>query len=111
MKVFRFFLFVLSMTAFSCFAQQSEAELAKKIAQKMRDSLSLNNKQASEIFSINVQLARMKKEMRSRYTNTDSLRRSIQRVENKRDSLYQSVLNPAQYSLYRQKKRNLVNNN
>jgi broad specificity polyphosphatase/5'/3'-nucleotidase SurE len=86
-------------------------QLADKIAQKMKDTLSLNQQKKTQIYNINLQLHDWKTQARQQYANSDSLGRMIQRVENKRDSLYRNVLTTNQYNLYLQKKRNLVNNN
>ena len=86
-------------------------QLADKIAQKMKDSLSLTDQKKTQIYDINLQLHNWKIEARQLYGNTDSLGRMLQRVENRRDSLYRNVLSVSEYELYQQKKRNLVNNN
>jgi len=103
---------VLGAITIALKAQNSQAEnLAQKIAQKMKDSLSLSDVQKSQIYAINMQLHHQKMEIRSQYTEHDVLRHYLQMVENKRDSLYRSVLPEAKYSVYKEKKRNLVSNN
>ncbi|HYF33138.1 MAG TPA: hypothetical protein VD993_18565 [Chitinophagaceae bacterium] len=104
-----FFLFVIAVTAK---AQSSPATLvADKIAQKMKDSLNLNDVQKLLIYQINLQLHEAKMLKRQLYAGTDSLGIHVQRVENTRDSLYRTVLNEEKYLLYKEKKRVLVSNN
>lgn len=92
-------------------AQTVREQLSIKIAERMKDSLSLSTEQKNRIYSINLQLHTQKQNYRQQYSNADSLQYHIQRVESSRDSLYKSVLTSDQYLLYRQKKRNLINNN
>jgi hypothetical protein len=104
------FLF-LSVISYSVNAQTAAEQLADKIAVKMKDSLSLSSEQKGQLYTINIQLSNQKASVRQQYAGTDSLQLKMQRVENTRDSLYRSVLGEEKYLLYRQKKRNLVNNN
>jgi hypothetical protein len=86
-------------------------QLADKIAQKMKDTLGLNQEKKTEIYNINLQIHDWKTQAREQYATSDTLGRVIQGVENRRDSLYRDVLTTNQYNLYLQKKRYLVNNN
>jgi hypothetical protein len=91
---------------------QTQAEVvANKIAQKMKDSLNLADSVRIKIYQINMQLDQQKLVVRNHYAGSDSLRIKVQQVENSRDALYQAVLPGEKFVLYRQKKRNLVNNN
>jgi hypothetical protein len=93
-------------------AQQTPAEqLALKIAQRMKDSLQLNDQQRQQIYDINMQLHNQKMWVRQHYTAQDSLSIHTQRAEGKRDSLYHIILTNEKYLLYKQKKRNLVSSN
>jgi maltose-binding protein MalE len=93
-------------------AQTSPAEqLAEKVAQKMKDSLSLSSSQKQQLYNINMQLHSNKLVVRQQYAGSDSLVIKVQIVENTRDSLYRPVLTQQQYDLYRQKKKTLVSNN
>jgi hypothetical protein len=85
--------------------------IAGKIAQKMKDTLILTSGQKDQIYTVNMQLAIAKNNVRQQYSNMDSIRVRIQRLENSRDSLYHPVLTENQFLLYQQNKRNLVNNN
>ena len=102
---------VLLVAANNVNAQSASEQIADKIAQKMKDSLSLSTQQKTQLYTINIQLSDQKASVRQQYTGTDSLRIKMQRVENSRDSLYRPVLGEEKFILYRQKKRNLVNNN
>ncbi|MFT3823037.1 MAG: hypothetical protein QM731_03920 [Chitinophagaceae bacterium] len=93
-------------------AQENPATvLASKIAQKMKDSLSLTTEQMQSIYTINMQLHQQKMAARQQYAGNPSLGNYIQKIENTRDSLYRPVLTDEKYQLYKSKKRNLVSNN
>lgn len=105
-------LLVFITSALLCEAQSTPSELlAQKIALKMKDSLLLSGIQKDQVYTINMQLHEQKTLARQQSPALDSLGLKIQRIENRRDSLYRGVLTEEQYILYRQKKRNLVNNN
>jgi 50S ribosomal subunit-associated GTPase HflX len=107
-------LFIVSTSALCVSAQTGlpAEQLATKIASKMQDSLNLTVPQQQQVFAINMQLHNQKTAIRNQYSGNDSLIRvNIQRIENKRDSLYRPLIGETNYILYRQKKRNLVNNN
>jgi hypothetical protein len=100
------------MTAGFVHAQNTAAEqLAENIARKMKDSLSLTEQEKNHVYGINLLLSNQKTAVRQQYSAPDSLRYHLQRVENSRDSLYREILNEEKFLLYRQKKRNLINNN
>lgn len=86
-------------------------QLANHIAQKMKDTLELTTGQRAQVFSVNITLHNLKMAVRQNNTNPDSLRIKTQRIERRRDSLYQNILPQAKYVLYQQKKRNLVTAN
>jgi len=86
-------------------------QLSNHIAQKMKDTLILSNDQKIQIYSANMQIHEWKTEVRQRYNGSDSLRYYLQRIENRRDSLYRSVLADEKYLLYLQKKSTLISNN
>jgi hypothetical protein len=77
----------------------------------MTDSLGLSQAQKDSIYSINIHLHNLKMDARQHYAESDSVVIKIQKIENKRDSLYHSVLNGEQFLIYQNKKKNLVNNN
>lgn len=102
---------VLFCSTYFLKAQQNNtpaAQLAHHIANKMADSLGLSNQQRAKIFVINMDLHREKTEVREHSQNRDEVGRDLQKIEAKRDGLYKIELTAAQYTLYLQKKRNLV---
>jgi uncharacterized sporulation protein YeaH/YhbH (DUF444 family) len=110
-KIFILIPLLLLVTGFLQAQQTPSVQLAQRIAQKMKDTLTLTNPQRNQIFQINMQLHDRKQEVRQQTTNQDTLRIKFQRIERKRDSLYHTIMSDSKYQLYLQKKRNLVNNN
>jgi hypothetical protein len=92
-------------------AQTPSEQLAEKISRKMKDSLSLTDAQKMLLYNINMNISNQKLALRQEVTNVDSLRSKTQRVENLRDSFYRQVLTEEQFTLYKQKKSRLINNN
>lgn len=92
-------------------AQDKASELASKIAQRMKDSLSLDETQRAKLYDLNMLLHNRKMSIRQQYAGKDSLSYYMQIVENSRDSLYHGVLTDEKYLLYKSKKRHLINNN
>ncbi|MDB5199272.1 MAG: hypothetical protein JWO92_1235 [Chitinophagaceae bacterium] len=76
----------------------------------MKDSLKLTGVQKDAIKNINMNLHELKKQARVQSTDRLIVGRELQRIENKRDSFYKTVLTETQYDLYHTKKRNLVTN-
>jgi hypothetical protein len=109
----KFFLMVMLLSTTSIVKAQSTPgeRLAGKIAQKLKDSLSLTTSQQEGVYAVNMQLLSRKMALRQQNLSADSLRIQFQRVENTRDSLYQREMTADQFQQYRQKKKNLVNNN
>ncbi len=93
-------------------AQSNAAsQLAAHIANKMKDTLNLTMTQRNQVYDVNILLHNLKAGVRQRYTNPDSLRVYFQKIENRRDTLYYAVLPATKYTIYKQKKRNLVTPN
>lgn len=86
-------------------------EVGRRIADRMKDSLALSAAQSDSVYQANMWLFQQKQVMRQLHAGSDSLGIYFQQVENKRDSLYQTVLSATQYELYRQKKIQLIHNN
>lgn len=86
------------------------AQLSHKIANKVADSLNLNNQQRAKIFGINMELSRKKTEARKKSADRVAVGKDLQQIEGSRDAMYKEILTQEQYTLYLQKKRNLVNN-
>jgi hypothetical protein len=115
--MYKILMILVLMTTFlkASFSQSNgegpSTQLANRIADKMRDSLSLSEKQRNEIFVINTQLQNKKKAARASGQNRESIGLALQQIENTRDSLYATVLSASEILVYKQKKRNLIRNN
>lgn len=94
-------------------AQSSDysTQLSKRIADKLKDSLTLTAMQRDSIYAINQDIANQKKSIRKVVFSTDSLKQSFQRLEHQRDNMYLNVLGQEKYLLYKSKKAALLNNN
>ena len=84
---------------------------ARKIALKIKDSLNLNGNEMNQLEAINLSIHNQKKQAMASGLGRDSIGRRLQRIEGTRDSLYRQVLPADKFDLYKQKKKNLVNNN
>lgn len=113
MKKIKFFIICfLLMTSVGANAQTAAAiQLANHIAKKMKDTLVLTAGQRTQVYTVNIALHNLKMIVRQNNTNPDSLRIKTQRIERRRDSLYQNILPPAKFTIYLAKKRNLVSAN
>ena len=87
------------------------ARISEKIAQRMKDSLSLTDQQKDSIYSVNILLNYKKGQLRKQYADMDLLQLHFQQVERLRDSLYKTILGDEKYLLYKDKKRYLISNN
>jgi parvulin-like peptidyl-prolyl isomerase len=102
-------LVLILLTGFAAQAQENPAiAVAQKIAQKLKDTLSLSSSQQDQLYHINMQLHNSKMSIRQQYGGSDSLGLYLQRVENTRDSLYRRVLQEEKYLLYKQKKSTII---
>lgn len=110
MKKFLCLKTVLLFTLFVA-AQNTPEQLSQHIAQKMKDSLFLTDVQKQSVYEVNMQLYGQKLAVRQQYNHSDSLGLKLQRIENRRDTLYFPLLSPQQYQLYKEKKRALISNN
>ena len=84
---------------------------AKKVAQRMKDSLSITDQQKNQVYELNMNLFAQKKIIWQTYTSRDSVQVHIQALEDTRDGLYRAILTDSQYALFLQKRHNLLNNN
>ncbi|MFX8883320.1 hypothetical protein ABTM86_18970, partial [Acinetobacter baumannii] len=67
--------------------KKNSEEIALKIANKMKDSLSLNKEEAKKIYEINLWLQAKKMEARKVHAGSPTLvSQKIQQIENMRDS-------------------------
>jgi len=106
-------LFFLLLTAASSKSQNVQDSLAYKIAERMKDSLSLSDLQKAKLYIINMQLNKDKAATRNLSVNGDYnyMRKQMQAIENTRDSIYSQVLTNEQLRVYKQNKNKLVHNN
>lgn len=88
----------------------SAAHFIDRITFRLKDSLDLSKEQMKEIYSINKKLEEEKSAVWSKYTDDNDIRKGLQSIENKRDSLYQTVFTKQQFILYKEKKMHLLNN-
>lgn len=103
---------MILLTSAAAPAQETPAQqVANKIAQKLKDTLSLSELQHKKVLRIHHEMNEKKLLVRQQYQLRDSIASGLQRVENQRDSLYKEILSLQQYELYQQKKRSLVSNN
>lgn len=89
-------------------AQPTAERNAESNAARMKDSLSLTKAQQQELYTINMKLFREKLDVWKTYRSQDSIRVSLQRIENKRDTLYAKVLSPAEFDRYKQRKDSFI---
>lgn len=89
-------------------AQTPGARLAHHIADKMADTLGLTQQQKAKVFTINMELDRRKSEARAKSSDRAVVGKELQKIENGRNALYKSVLTEEQYTLYLQKKKQLI---
>lgn len=86
------------------------AELAAKIADRMKDTLLLTTVQRDSVYQINLSLHEQKMAVRSQQSDSETMRQRFQEIENTRDGRYRTVLGEEKFLLYKQKKRNLISN-
>ena len=112
MKRVLFFIALSFAVKSKAVAQMTSPEaVAEKIANKMKDTLSLTNEQRNQVYNLNILINNNKANIRQQYTNRDSIGYYLQRIESSRDSMYHTVLPEEKYLLYKQKKRTLVSAN
>lgn len=92
--------------------KKNSEEVAYRIANKMRDSLSLNASETKKVYEINLWLQAKKMEARKEYAGSPVIAQKLQQIENLRDSLYKKVIaDSVKYNYYRRKKGHVINNN
>ena len=112
MKKYIFLSIVVSLSVVFSFGQTSPSEiLAQRIANVMKDTLSMNTLQTQKVYNINLLLSSKKTQARTASTDRTIVGSAIQAIERTRDSLYKAELTTIQYQLYLQKKRNIIKNN
>lgn len=86
------------------------AIVAENHAVKCKDSLQLSYNEQIALKAININLFIQKQAARVANTNQSLLQKAVQQIENHRDSLYQLVLPPDKFVLYKTKKTSLLSN-
>jgi len=119
-----FIVFPLVISSFILRAQvASVGASSNRIAQNLKDTLSLSNEQAKQIYEVNMKIYQQKQELRQKYKisefartdkqskfiSSDSLGIYMYKLEMRRDSLYKLILAPDKYQLYQQKKVTVIN--
>jgi hypothetical protein len=84
---------------------------SQSMAKTMAGSLELNAKQEDALYQINMNLHEQKATARKKIPDHDKLARTIQQIENRRDSLYRQVISPDKFVQYKARKENYVRNN
>src|SRR6478735_9545298 len=109
MKNILLIVIIIVVSCFKTLAQVSPGEqIAVKVAQKMKDTLGLNDEQKQRIYAANMLLLNKSLSVWKQHSAQDSIRYHLQRIEMTRDSLYKPILTAGQFQLYRQKKGYLV---
>jgi len=100
---------LLFIVPLSSMAQTNQEKSSKYLAERLRDSLSLTEKEYQELFKINLILEEQKKNARSMNEDILIKTKKVQKIENSRDSLYAIILNPKQLEAYKHRKSSLLN--
>ena len=113
MKRFTITSFVFLLVSCQLLTAQSSpgAQVAERLASRLRDSLGLSSEQQQSLYQVNMSLYYRNQQVRAMHTQPDSLRFYLQRVENTRDSLYRPVLGDEKYLMYKSRKRELLRTN
>lgn len=82
--------------------------LAQYMSQKMKDSLGLTQKQADEVYKVNMKIYDQKSKARKQIQDRALLTTAIQKIENERDNMYLKILSGSSLQLYKTKKNKLV---
>ncbi|WP_300603761.1 hypothetical protein [Niabella sp.] len=82
---------------------------ARKIADRMADSLGLSISMKTEILNINEMLENQKDLAFKSNRNREDIGRDLKRIERQRDVLYRNILKDDLFNKYTSKKKNLLN--
>ena len=92
-------------------AKKNAEMIARKMANKMKDSLSLSETKTKKIYAINMDIYEQKADVRKNFAGNPEMGKKIQKIENTRDSLYRLELSDSIFVKYKNKKIRLINNN
>ncbi|PZR25216.1 MAG: hypothetical protein DI535_18980 [Citrobacter freundii] len=98
----------LGITQGFCQTGESGTAFAEKVANRMRDSLSLSAIQRDSIYAINVRLMQESQAARTKNLPPEELQTELQLIESTRDRLYKAILGQEKYLLYKPRKLALV---
>lgn len=110
-NIILFVLLLLSVQVLKAQEIDATAKLARHIAQKMSDTLDLNDEQQKLLVDINMGLSKRKARFFQKSAKKQDVERELQKIERTRDEQYEKVLTKEQYTLYLKKKGNLVSAN
>lgn len=85
--------------------------IALRIAERLKDSVGLTDGEKIAVYEANLWLHNQKIIAWSQFNSTSNLTTEIQRIENKRDSLYRNIIAESRFQLYFSRKKNLIHNN
>ena len=102
------FFLSLGVTQSFCQTGGSGTAFAEKVANRMRDSLSLSSIQRDSIYAINLRLMQESQAARAKNLPPDELQAELQLIERSRDKLYKAVLGQDKFLLYKPRKYALV---
>lgn len=88
--------------------QNSAAQAALHLTQRLTDSLGLSAQQKNTVYDINLNLNSQKQSAKQQYQNRDVLKTRLQEIESRRDSLYLPVLSPSQMQRYAARKLSIL---
>ncbi len=103
-NIFLLLLLLVSVEAISQTADTLGYARALRLSEVLGDSLDLRTGQKDTLYEIHMELFREQYNVRQQYSDMDTLRVYLQRVESKRDILYRPVLGEEKYALYKSKK-------
>ncbi len=86
----------------------SDVQVSHKISDKVADSLGLDEQTRAKLFRLSQYIAEQKLQARKASNDRAGVGKRLQLIENSRDSLYKTVLSPAKYQQYLQRKRTLI---
>lgn len=90
------------------YTEKNADMLAQYMSQKMKDSLGLTQKQADEVYKVNMKINDQKNKARKKIQDRALLTKVIQKIENERDDMYMKILPATSVQLYKAKKNKIV---
>ena len=92
-KIFSVVVFVFVVNYLQAQEQNTPAaQLAHHIADKMKDTLGLDNQQTAKVFKVNMDLYKQKAEARTKPQDRIAVGKDLQRIEGTRDTSKQNAI-------------------